>query len=157
MIPFIPIKEINKCFQTINKSSIFCKTNALYGVSSFGDTPFFVYSYSLYLSIYLLYLPISLLYARTRARAHTRSLYYIYACTYRSYFAPKNWFSSFWHSKPSFLLKIATIDFQSVTKKVHFFMHFFAKIFGQFKKKLYLCTRFWETSVFRFSTARRGH
>ena len=31
-------------------------------------------------------------------------------------------------------------------------MHFFAKIFGQFKKKQYLCTRFWETSVFRFST-----
>ena len=29
---------------------------------------------------------------------------------------------------------------------------FFVEIFGQFKKKLYLCTRFWETSVFRFST-----
>ena len=34
-------------------------------------------------------------------------------------------------------------------------MHFFAKIFGHIKKKLYLCTRFWETSVFRFSTGAR--
>jgi len=31
---------------------------------------------------------------------------------------------------------------QSVIKKVHFFCNFFAKIFGQFKKKQYLCTRF---------------
>ena len=31
---------------------------------------------------------------------------------------------------------------------------FFVEIFGQFKKKLYLCTRFWETNVFRFSTGR---
>ena len=35
---------------------------------------------------------------------------------------------------------------------MHFFLHFFCKIFGQFKKKQYLCIRFWETSVFRFST-----
>ena len=35
---------------------------------------------------------------------------------------------------------------------MHFYVHFFAKIFGQFKNLLYLCTRFWETSVFRFST-----
>ena len=34
------------------------------------------------------------------------------------------------------------IDNQAVTKKMHFEVHFFAKIFGQFKKKLYLCTRF---------------
>ena len=45
-----------------------------------------------------------------------------------------------------------SIENQSVMKKVHFFCNFFAKIFGQFKKKLYLCTRFLETSVFRFST-----
>ena len=32
--------------------------------------------------------------------------------------------------------------FQSVTKKMHFFLNFFAKIFGQFKKKQYLCIRF---------------
>jgi len=33
-------------------------------------------------------------------------------------------------------------DFQAFTKKVHFFLHFFAKIFGQFKNLLYLCIRF---------------
>ena len=35
---------------------------------------------------------------------------------------------------------------------MHFSCIFFAKIFGQFKNLLYLCTRFWETSEFRFST-----
>ena len=29
---------------------------------------------------------------------------------------------------------------------------FFVQIFGHMKKKQYFCTRFWETSVFRFST-----
>ena len=27
---------------------------------------------------------------------------------------------------------------------MHFFLHFFAKIFGHIKKKQYLCTRFWK-------------
>jgi len=31
---------------------------------------------------------------------------------------------------------------QRFIKKVHFFCIFFAKIFGQFKNLLYLCTRF---------------
>ena len=35
---------------------------------------------------------------------------------------------------------------------MHFYVHFFWKIFGHVKKKQYFCTRFWETSVFRFST-----
>ena len=34
------------------------------------------------------------------------------------------------------------IENQRVTKKMHFYVIFFAKIFGQFKKKQYLCTRF---------------
>jgi len=38
--------------------------------------------------------------------------------------------------------KIISADNQVVTKKVHFFLHFFAKIFGQFKNLLYLCIRF---------------
>ena len=29
---------------------------------------------------------------------------------------------------------------------------FFVQIFGHMKKKQYFCNRFWETSVFRFST-----
>ena len=33
-------------------------------------------------------------------------------------------------------------DYQAVTKKMHFVCNFFAKIFGQFKKKQYLCIRF---------------
>ena len=41
-----------------------------------------------------------------------------------------------------FLQKITPTDYQAVTKKVHFFLHFFSKIFGHIKKKLYLCTRF---------------
>jgi len=36
----------------------------------------------------------------------------------------------------------APIDFQVFIKKVNFFLHFFSKIFGQFKKLLYLCIRF---------------
>jgi len=39
-------------------------------------------------------------------------------------------------------VKIFHTDNQLVTKKVHFLVHFFAKIFGGFKKLLYLCTRF---------------
>ena len=39
-------------------------------------------------------------------------------------------------------LKKYYIENQRVIKKVHFLVHFFAKIFGQFKKKQYLCTRF---------------
>jgi len=35
-----------------------------------------------------------------------------------------------------------TADNQRVTKKVHFLVHFFAKIFGGFKNLLYLCIRF---------------
>jgi len=38
--------------------------------------------------------------------------------------------------------KIESADFQQVTKKMHFFLHFFSKIFGQFKKKQYFCIRF---------------
>ena len=34
------------------------------------------------------------------------------------------------------------IENQSITKKMHFYVHFFAKIFGQFKNLLYLCIRF---------------
>ena len=41
-----------------------------------------------------------------------------------------------------YTLKIIPTDYQAVTKKVHFFLHFFSKIFGHIKKKLYLCTRF---------------
>ena len=33
-------------------------------------------------------------------------------------------------------------DFQQVTKKMHFLLHFFSKIFGQFKKKQYFCITF---------------
>ena len=33
-------------------------------------------------------------------------------------------------------------DFQQVTKKMHFFLHFFSKIFGHVKKKQYFCIRF---------------
>ena len=50
------------------------------------------------------------------------------------------------------MVKIKSADFQQVTKKVHFFLHFFSKIFGHIKKKQYFCIRFWETNVFLFST-----
>jgi len=43
------------------------------------------------------------------------------------------------------ILKIAqnaTLDFQALTKKMHFLCNFFSKIFGQFKNLLYLCIRF---------------
>ena len=43
------------------------------------------------------------------------------------------------------ILKIAkntTIDYQALTKKMHFLCNFFSKIFGQFKNLLYLCIRF---------------
>ena len=46
---------------------------------------------------------------------------------------------------PNFCPKIVknySADFQQVTKKMHFFLHFFSKIFGQFKKKQYFCIRF---------------
>jgi len=45
-------------------------------------------------------------------------------------------------SKNTKIAKIFSVENQSVTKKVHFFLHFFAKIFGQFKNLLYLCIRF---------------
>jgi hypothetical protein len=70
----------------------------------------------------------------------------------------KHYFSALRHILPENLLKIAKIicaENQPVTKKMHFYVHFFAKIFGHIKKKQYLCTRFWETSVFRFSTGVR--
>jgi len=38
--------------------------------------------------------------------------------------------------------KFAIADNQQVTKKVHFFMHFFTKIFGHVKNLYYLCIRF---------------
>ena len=34
------------------------------------------------------------------------------------------------------------IEYQLVTKKVMFYSNFFVKIFGQFAKKQYLCSRF---------------
>ena len=45
----------------------------------------------------------------------------------------------------TFMLKIpknSTTDFQAVTKKMHFCVHFFSKIFGHIKKKQYFCIRF---------------
>jgi len=51
----------------------------------------------------------------------------------------------FFDENPQNGLKIrknSTIDFQLVTKKVHFLCNFFAKIFGGFKNLLYLCIRF---------------
>ena len=44
--------------------------------------------------------------------------------------------------KPKKIPKNTTIDYQSVTKKVQKKCKKNARIFGQFKKKQYLCTRF---------------
>ena len=44
--------------------------------------------------------------------------------------------------KPQKTTKIISIDNQLVTKKVHFLVHFFAKIFGHVKNLYYLCIRF---------------
>jgi hypothetical protein len=52
-------------------------------------------------------------------------------------FAPKGAFLApfaFFPSKTTKTAKNFIIENQSVTKKVHFFLHFFAKIFGQLKK-----------------------
>ena len=75
-------------------------------------------------------------------RVRTRSLYYFNLhvrgtpnCPHSRYFA----------CLPNFCPKIVkkySADFQQVTKKMHFFLHFFSKIFGQFKKKQYFCIRF---------------
>ena len=94
---------------------------------------------------------LSLIHVRVYAHTPVPYIYIIYACMEE----PIETFSRFSRLIPQNTLifaKNTVIDFQWVTKKVHFFVHFFAKIFGQFKKKQYLCTRFWETSVFRFST-----
>jgi len=40
------------------------------------------------------------------------------------------------------MVKIKSADFQQVTEKMHFFLHFFSKIFGHIKKKQYFCIRF---------------
>jgi hypothetical protein len=52
-------------------------------------------------------------------------------------FSPKGAFLApfaFFPSKTTKIAKIFSIENQSVTKKVHFLLHFFAKIFGQLKK-----------------------
>ena len=63
----------------------------------------------------------------------------------------------FWIVVPKNLKKVqknATVDYQALTKKVQKKCKKNAQIFGQFKKKQYLCTRFWETGVFLFSAER---
>ena len=97
----------------------------------------------------------SLLRVRTRVRA--RSIYKIIRmCVRNEKHVIKHIIPPFCPFCPK-TLKITPIDFQWLMKKVHFFCIFFAKIFGGFKKLYYLCTRFWETNVFRFSTGGSGH
>jgi len=40
------------------------------------------------------------------------------------------------------MAKMKSADYQALTKKMHFFLHFFSKIFGHIKKKQYFCIRF---------------
>ena len=100
-------------------------------------------SYLLSLLSYL-YSLISLTRARTllythahiRMRTYAYLLHdYVYECIYL-----------FQISDVKFLIPTDTlkglIDNQSLTKKMMFYSIFFVKIFGQFAKKQYLCTRF---------------
>jgi len=75
-------------------------------------------------------------------RVRARSLYYIAHVHVREQFYIFLLFSRFEHQIPLKIAKNFSADYQRFTKKMHFYVHFFAKIFGQFKKKLYLCTRF---------------
>ena len=77
-------------------------------------------------------LPPCSLYPLLLMRAHARTLLYTHAyhlslITYHSYFITHTW---------------RIVDYQSLTKKMMFYNTFFAKKFGQFAKKQYLCTRF---------------
>ena len=85
-------------------------------------------------------------------RVRTRSLYYFNLHVRGT---PNRPHSRYFACLPNFCPKIVkkySADFQQVTKKMHFFLHFFSKIFGHVKKKQYFCIRFWETNVFLFST-----
>ena len=71
-----------------------------------------------------------------------RSLYYILYAYEGSQFPGISAFTSFCCPNALIFLKNYFVENQRITKKVHFLCIFFAKIFGQFKKKQYLCTRF---------------